>query len=81
MFHLSGTKGIKQPVKSRSEGKIIAEKESLIQKGDDGIHSVFKVLKILYFPRESVFNKQRRMPENCTALENSSPSESDKRAL
>lgn len=34
--------------KNRSKGKIIAKKESLIQNGGDGIHGVFKVLKILY---------------------------------
>lgn len=49
LFPLSGTKGVKQAVKSRPEGKITAEKESLIQEGGNGIHSVFKVLKIVYF--------------------------------
>lgn len=41
-------KGSKKGCKRRSERKITDEKESLIQKGGDDIHSVFKVLKILY---------------------------------
>lgn len=49
LFPLSGTKGVKRAVKSRPEGKITAEKESPIQEGGNGIHSVFKVLKIVYF--------------------------------
>lgn len=41
-------KGSKKGSKRRSDRKITDEKESLIQKGGDDIHSVFKVLKILY---------------------------------
>lgn len=52
LFHTSilsaWDKGSKTVSKSRSEGKIADEKESLIQKGSSGIHSVFEVLKILY---------------------------------
>lgn len=41
-------KGSKKGCKRRSERKITDEKESLIQKGGYDIHSVFKVLKVLY---------------------------------
>lgn len=73
-------KGSKTGCKKRSERKITDEKAWF--RREAMTFTVFlKCLRYCILSGESVFHKWKRISRNCIALENSSPSKTDQRAL